>query len=365
MNQRLFRLLLIVAAAALLYGSLHPLEFTATRRWPSLYYRAAYGRAMQLDLLLNVLVYIPLGVLAAMSFRKWPARIAAWIGISAMSLGIEYAQLWIRTRDGNLRDFYANAFGALIGVLAGTWLAKRLRLESVAKLLKRDRAAWLLMATWILWQVFPFVPSIRFAKLNSFLALWSSPKFAFLECGDSLIVGMALAYLSKSAKAPWPWLGLIGTLLLRGIVIGHSLPLPVFILTIGGFAITRRFQPSAGLAAPLLVTWILLRELSPFSFSSFAAPFQFSAVLEADRIPVIRSLLGKFFLYTSTLWLLKEARWPLSLATALLSTILLVCELIQRYLPGRTPEFTDVLVTIAGAIMLSLVAHQRRLRNSS
>jgi len=358
-SPRLFRLLLVAAALVILYGSLYPLEFTATRRWPGLYYRAAYGRAAYFDLLLNVLVYIPLGVLVAVSFRKWPARIAAWIGISAMSLGIEYAQLWIRTRDGNLRDFYANAFGTLIGVLTGGWLAKRLRLESVAKLIKRDRAAWLLMATWMLWQAFPFMPSMRFAKLTAFLNLWSAPRFSFLECGDSLIIGMALAFLAKSTKAPWPWLGLIGTLLLRGIVVGHSLPLPVFVLTFAGFAVTRRFQPSAGLAAPLLVTWILLRELSPFSFSSIAAPFQFSAVLEADRIPVIRSLLGKFFLYTSSLWLLKEAGWRLWLGTALLSTILLVCEVIQRYLPGRTPEFTDVLVTIAGAIMLRVASRHR------
>lgn len=359
MSLRLFRLLLVVAALALLYGSLHPLEFLPARRWPGLYYRPPYGRSGYLDVVLNVLAYVPLGMLAAASFRKWPARLATGFAISAMSLGIEYAQLWIRTRDGNLSDFYANALGAFIGVLGGGWFLKRLHLESIGKIWRRDRAAWLLMLAWIFWQTFPFVPSIRFAKLTAFLNIWSAPRFNFLEIGDSLLVGMTLAFLVGSAKAPWPWLGLTGTLLLRGIIIGHSLPLPVFILTIAGFAATRRVQPSAGLAAPLMVAWVLLRELSPFSFSTIATPFQFSFVLETDRIPVIRSLLGKFFLYTSTLWLLKEAGWRLSLATALLSTILLGCEFIQRYLPGRTPEFTDVLVTIAGAVMLALAAKRR------
>ncbi len=359
MTLRIFRLLLVVCAAALLYGSLYPWEFRDYPLWPSLRYRVAYTRGVYLDIVLNVLVYAPLGVFAALSFRKWSARLAAWLTISAMSLGIEYTQLWIRTRDGNLRDFYANSLGALIGVLAGIWFLKRLRIESVAKFFRRDRAAWLLMGVWILWQTFPFVPSIRFARVTSFLNLWSAPRFSFLECGDSLLVGMALAFLAKSAKAPWPWLGLIGTLLLRGIIIGHSLPLPVFVLTIAGFAATCRFQPSAGLAAPLMVTWILLRELSPFSFSNIAAPFQFSAVLEADRIPVIRSLLGKFFLYTSTLWLLKEAGWRLPLATALLSAILLACELLQRYLPGRTPELTDVILALAGALLLTVARKAR------
>ncbi|MBL8178771.1 MAG: VanZ family protein [Bryobacterales bacterium] len=367
MNHRLFRLLLVIGALTLLYGSLHPWEFLSSPRWPALLYRPPYGRSAYLDVLLNILAYVPLGLLAALSFRKWPARIAAFLAVSAMSLAIEYAQLWIRTRDSNLRDFYCNSLGTFLGVLAGPWLAKRLRIASVAKVFQRDPAAWSLLLAWIFWQTFPFLPHLRFIKLTALLTLWRAPRFSFLETGDSLCTGMVLALLAASARAPWAWLVLIATLLLRSLIIGHSLPLPVFLGAIAGFALTRRFQPKASLAAPLLLTWILLRELYPFSFAPAAATFHwglFAAILEAERITVIRTLLGKFFLYTSALWLLKESGWRTVPAATLLSVALLVCEWLQRYLPGRTPELTDVILAIAGAALLTVLTRQRRARNS-
>jgi VanZ family protein len=361
-TQRVFRLLLAACAAALLYGSLYPLEFRDFPTWPTLRYRIAYTRGVYLDIVLNVLVYAPLGVLAALSFRKWPPRLATWLAISAMSLAIEYTQLWIRTRDGNLRDFYANAFGALLGVLAGGWLLKRLRVESVAKLFRRDRAAWLLLAVWTFWQLFPFMPSARIGKLQSLIALWKTPSFSFLEMGDALSTGMALAFLTSSAAAPWAWLGIAATLLTRGFIAGHSLPLPVFLFTLAAFAACRRYRVPATLAASLMITWIALRELHPFHFSRVAAPFHWgllSAVLEAERISVIRTLAGKFFLYTSALWLLRAAGLRLSIAAPLFACLLALCEWLQRYLPGRTPELTDVLIALAGAFLLTVASKSR------
>ncbi|MFN7937636.1 MAG: VanZ family protein [Bryobacteraceae bacterium] len=358
----MFRVLLVLGAAVLLYGSLYPLEFREYP-WPRLIYRPAYGRAAQLDVLLNVLVYMPLGAFAAMGFRAWWARGLAWIALSAMSLGIEFAQLWIRTRNGDLRDFYCNSLGALLGLLAGVWLAKRLRLEHLAKLWRRDPGAWLLLILWMLGQIFPFVPLARFSKLHEFLGLWSAPSFSFLQMGDALSTGLALGLLTKSAAAPWAWLGVTATLLLRGFIISNTLPLPVFVFTIAAFALSRRFRVPAALAASLMVTWLLLRELYPFAFSRIATPFHwglFTSLLESERVAATRILLGKLFLYGAALWALRAAGWRLWLSASMLALLLLGCEYLQRYLPGRTAEWTDVVLLLLSA---SLLAMARKFRH--
>lgn len=356
MTGRVFRVLLVLAASVLLYGSLYPLEFREYP-WPRLIYRPAYGRAAHLDVLLNVLVYMPLGAFAAMGFRAWWARGLAWVALSAMSLGIEFAQLWIRTRNGDLRDFYCNSLGTLLGLFGGVWLARRLRVESLAKLWRRDPGAWLLLILWMLGQLFPFVPLARFSKLHEFLSLWAAPSFSFLQMGDALSTGLALGLMTRSAAAPWAWAGVTGTLLLRGFIVGNSLPLPVFVLTIAAFAVSRRLRVPAGLAASLMVTWLLLRELHPFAFTRLAVPLKwgvFHSLLEAERVAASRTLLGKLFLYGAALWMLRAAGWRLWLSTSLIALLLLGCEWLQRYLPGRTAEITDVVLVLLAAALLAL-----------
>lgn len=356
MKPRVFRVLLAVVAVVLLYGSLYPLEFRQPI-WQRLTYRAAYGRAAQLDVLLNVLVYMPLGVLAAFAFRAWWARGLAWLAVSAMSLGIEFAQLWIRSRDGNLRDFYCNSLGALLGLFGGILLARRFRVEHFARLWRRDPSAWLLLMLWMLWQLFPFVPSARFGKLHEFFNIWSAPSFSFLPMGDALCTGLALGLMTRSAAAPWAWAGVSGTLLLRGFIVGNTIPLPVFVLTLAAFALSRRLRVPAGLAASLMVTWLLLRELYPFAFSPIATPFHWSvfiSLLEAERVAASRTLLGKLFLYGAALWMLRAAGWRLWLSASLLSLLLLACEWLQRYLPGRTAELTDVVLVLLSAALLAV-----------
>jgi VanZ family protein len=54
------------------------------------------------------------------------------------------------------------------------------------------------------------------------------------------------------------------------------------------------------------------------------------------------------------LWVERSAgaRWIWALAAP--GTILFAGELAQRYLPGRTPELTDLVLLTAGAVLLNL-----------
>jgi glycopeptide antibiotics resistance protein len=106
------------------------------------------------DILLNTLLFVPLGVgLSLSGLGPWKAVLICF----ALSLSIETAQAFIvRGRDATLSDILTNTSGGAIGYwsarTAPTWLAP-----------SRKRAAWL-AATWgAIWLLIQIVSSYSFA----------------------------------------------------------------------------------------------------------------------------------------------------------------------------------------------------------
>ncbi len=63
----------------------------------------------------NVLLFVPVGLLVAMLFRRW------WVGLFmsvALSAGVELVQMLLPARVASPRDVLANALGGAIGSLA-------------------------------------------------------------------------------------------------------------------------------------------------------------------------------------------------------------------------------------------------------
>ena len=76
----------------------------------------------ELEVLANVLVFIPIGLLAALALPRRGWWIAA-LGGTALSVAIEFAQhVAVTTRVPTLNDVIANSAGVLIGVLAAVIL---------------------------------------------------------------------------------------------------------------------------------------------------------------------------------------------------------------------------------------------------
>ena len=109
---------------------------------------------------------------------------------------------------------------------------------------------------------------------------------------------------------------------------------------------------------------ILLVELAPFHFTGHAAPFSWvplGATFENERWGALVILLRKAFFYGSAIWLLVRSGTRYPVAGGALAASLLVLEMVQRYLPGRTPEITDSLIAVVmTAALWSL--RDRRLR---
>jgi VanZ family protein len=137
------------------------------------------------------------------------------------------------------------------------------------------------------------------------------------------------------------------------------------VLAIGlWFAIPQRLRLAAG--AWVLGIAIVVAGLAPFSFHSAAGAFSwvpFEATFLSDRQSALTTLARKTFDYGAMIWLLRRcgARpFPAALAVA---AALLAIEGLQRFLPGRTPEITDLVVALlAGFILLRLEPQRRRPR---
>jgi glycopeptide antibiotics resistance protein len=90
---------------------------------------------------MNVLMFVPIGVFFLLLFgrRLW------WLSVLfavALTVGIEFAQMFMPTRVSDARDILANSSGAFAGVLVGLVLtyAKARRMRA-AKALRRRRTS--------------------------------------------------------------------------------------------------------------------------------------------------------------------------------------------------------------------------------
>lgn len=110
------------------------------------------------SLLLNVILFVPLGVV--LRLRGWSLRRITIVG-ALLSLGIETLQLGIPGRHTALSDLLANTLGAAIGALAArkplAWLLPSGRAASVASALVTTFAAGMLLLTAVAYR--PAVPS--------------------------------------------------------------------------------------------------------------------------------------------------------------------------------------------------------------
>ncbi|MBM4016888.1 MAG: VanZ family protein [Planctomycetes bacterium] len=176
---RAYGILLIAYLAFVVYGSLVPLHFQSRPfgEAVSQFLRTPYlsifvgGRA---DLVANLLLFIPLtffamGVLTRENSRRrrWAIALCTAPAAAALSVGIEFTQLYFPARTVSLNDMLAESAGGVIGIviwfLAGarvTCWARGLWQEHV----QEERAAKILSGYAValaLYQLLPFDLTIR------------------------------------------------------------------------------------------------------------------------------------------------------------------------------------------------------------
>lgn len=380
------RLLLASAYIALVvYGSLFPMHgwqeanFDFSRLlsepWPEDIPRA--------DLLTNVLVYIPVGLLIAWVLRLRLALLTAFVLASAagilLSLGLELIQLALPNRVSSSLDLLANGSGSAMGAALGILHAG----VPIAAPLFAVRRYWIkpgalidvgLVAIffWVLSQLSPFVPSIDIANLRAGLSplwqtlnhperfqLYQAASYAFYIAG----LGFFIARLLRPERAFYlPFFIFVGVVLLLKVpVVGRQLSLEAIagmgaaMVLVAFFKHGPRITTSAAIVTILagVVTASLWAEqgawshiFQPFNWVPFSA--QMTNII---GLPDILADLWPFLALAvlANLGTRGYARGMMFIVGgAALFSLALALEFQQQTIAGRSPDITDALLALIG-----------------
>ncbi len=372
----MFRLLLLTAAL-IVYGSLYPWNFhyaAAIHPWMILW--RSWPTRVDLwvlrDAVLNVVLYVPFGLAAAAfagRFVSRPAAVAiAFLLGTLLSAAMELLQAYVPGRVTSLADLATNALGALLGGAIAFAFAPQLDRLSRFHPPHFNLAAAFLLALWLCYRLYPFFPAIGRTHIRrSISALLEtgapSPVEIWIQAAEWLAVAAILSYAWPRMNLPW-LTALMALLPLQWVILDRALTVD----QLAGAAIALAIfalcpKPRRALAAlAALASAILLRELSPFHLLARPQPFSwlpFVPTFASSRDRSVVIIAGKAFDYGALLWLLHRARAPLVPAAIVTATALLALEWFQRFLPGRTPESTDAVLTLIMAIALWRLDRER------
>ncbi|MBV8842060.1 MAG: VanZ family protein [Bryobacterales bacterium] len=342
-------------AGAVLYLSLYPWVFVPVPRTPGLFWIPLSDRRLLLDSVLNVFFYMPLGAAIAIAVENAAAGVLAATGFGLLlSFAVEWTQRYIPFRIGNLNDLLANTGGAFIGAIAAlVWgrLARVLRARGHATVLFPDAA--ILAVLWLAWNAFLLLPAINRMELP--------PRFVWMETGAAFFGFAALTLALK----PHPVIA--GILALAPVPALSAYP-PVLLIRMAAIAaaslVARFANPAlARFLGTASVLWLAFQELYPFVWTwtpqaFFWVPFQSLFLTRPQSYYPL--LFGKLFFYTAVIWALRYQGLAFRWAVAFPAAVLAAGEFAQRFMPGRFPESTDLVLMATGAFLLWIADAESR-----
>lgn len=357
---------LLLTIAIVVYGSLYPFHFEITARaatplltvwygWP-----AEWNRFMLRDVLLNVVLYSPLGFAAAMLSLRRHSRVfsaAAAIALAfALSTSMEILQVYEPVRDPSSLDVLSNAVGAALGA-AVALLCGRALLNLTALRTRAFRAASvILLAVWAIYQFYPLFPDIGrthlYQNLYGLLRTRNLPLVeTWLGVAEWFAAGLALELVFARLRTAWLACLMLVSFAGQMSIADRNLTASEVVAAAVALALWQvsNKKARATWCAWLLGAAILLRELQPFYLLSVPQPFSwipFAATLESQRSGAVIVIARKAFDYGAMVFALRCAGWKYWRAGLSIAGALALAEALQTYLPGRTPEITDSLLAL-------------------
>ncbi|HNI49923.1 VanZ family protein [Accumulibacter sp.] len=193
------------------YASLYPLSGWRHVGVPPLAFLSApWPRYWTVfDLSVNVIAYLPLGFLLALSLRRLPGRwsaalVAALLG-GTLSFSLECLQNWLPARVPSNLDLACNSVGAAVGAIVAVWNGKRIfrRIAQVQQDLLAQvpyaEAGLVLIGFWLVSQLSPETLLFGTGDLRHVLGLtpalpYAASSFFVLETGviacNTLSIGL-------------------------------------------------------------------------------------------------------------------------------------------------------------------------------
>jgi VanZ family protein len=359
---------LLLLIALTIYGSLYPWRFAGhdvsnpvsivLHSWPQ-----GWTRFVLRDLVVNLAVYFPLGLLAFALLRRrlsTPAALAwTFAGALALAGSMEVVQVYIPGRYASGMDVVADVAGALCGAALAPLLHRPLHRVFSTRPNPPSRAPVILLAAWICWRLFPFFPALSRGKMTGAVgALFHGPAGSAVDVWASaadLFVAVFAATAAFGGRGGWCLSGALVVVAAQPLIVTRTLtPADIagsLLAAALWLGLPRRLRLPCSIG--LLGTAVVLRELEPFQFSLRGAPFSwqpFAASFGAEHGSAVIVLSRKVFEYGAGIWLLQSSGRGFVFSGGLVIVMLCLLEVLQMHIPGRSPEITDPLLALLLAL---------------
>lgn len=385
----------VIIIAGIIYASLFPFQF---HRPPGI--RGPVETLLSTwnlppsrgDLVANILFYTPFGLFASLALSRSAAfaerglplfvhpsgtsssilnRAALVTAVgAALSTCMELIQVYDAGRDSTISDVYANTAGTLLGVvLAGVIVRRRCGLTRGVNIERRPFAL-ILIAFWLAFQLFPYVPVIDLHKYWSAVKpLIFSPQISAVHAYYLAVCWLALGAIIEETAGAEASRGLIVVLI--GVVLGGRMLIGGITLSpddvTGGAAgaaawmiAISRVRNRHTIIALMITAAVVLRGLEPFTFQTPPRNFEwipFRGFIAGAPDVGVPSFFQKAFLYGAMLWAMVRAELKFRAATMLAVGVVFGLSFAHRYLPDGSCEVTDGLMVIVLAGVFRIIGN--------
>ena len=204
---------LLIVVVLIVYGCLYPFSISANARAGMECVLAsgpqALTRFIARDAFINVLLYVPFGMLAFLALHRvqnsWLHVLIPVVLACFLSTTLELIQLMDFTRTSSVFDVACNTTGAALGSLAGLFYARPVALlltRTGRRVTRAPSVPLLLFCLWLAYQVFPMFPSVgSFALLAKFRTLITESSFSAPDAISTSIEWLAATALLSTV---WP-----------------------------------------------------------------------------------------------------------------------------------------------------------------
>ncbi|MCP4126238.1 MAG: DUF4962 domain-containing protein, partial [Gammaproteobacteria bacterium] len=370
------------------YGTLFPLSNWQTPDTDPFHLMLQRGlhNASRADMLTNILVYMPLGVLlmwSMLSIRCSACRLfLAVLCCALLSLVLEYSQAHLPGRVPSMGDLILNisggGIGAIITLLVGTDTVIGKRLFQIRSTYfhpgPTTNLGLVVVGFWALSQLSPLVPSIDLGNLRQGLkplinTLQSPATLEWIRVAEYSFGIAALGVLSGSLQrisynSQLRFILIVLTVLLLKIpIIERQISLEaclgmgfgvILSLTIATSSLKTRFGSAAIMLLGSVLAAALYQPPNPSSITSIP-PFSMNLVPFrnhlTNNIAGIIDILGGLwpFLFFSYIAIVFDGRrriWIAVTGAALIFCIMFAAEWKQQYILGRTSDITDAVLPV-------------------
>jgi O-antigen ligase len=285
---------------------------------------------------------------------------------------MELAQYYDDSRQTAATDLYANVVGTLLGAIGGGLTGGSFRWPLLREIAS-NRVPTLLLAAWVGYRLFPYVPTIDLHKYwNALKPVVLHPSLTgydfFRYTAIWLTIGVLVEAIGGQKRARLMFALFVGSVIVAKVLIVDTALTTAEVAGAGLAFCARRIlvvgpRLRVTLIALLFCGYVVAGRLEPFEFLASGRAFgwiPFLGLMSGSIEIDILSFLEKFFLFGSSIWLLTRAGLRLRSATFVVAVILFITSQAQTYLPNRTAEITDAAMALLIGAVFALVEDETR-----